>query len=103
TTTRHRSRSSHFPYTTLFRSNKFFDALAMGKAILVNQKGWIYNLVKEKRLGLYHSPENALKTIRELEGFAENHQLLQAAQRRARSEEHTSELQSREKLVCRLL
>ena len=64
---------------------KFFDALAMGKAILINQKGWVYNLVKENKLGLYHSPGNPRKTIGKLEDFAENPPLLQAAQSKARN------------------
>lgn len=31
--------------------NKFFDALAAGKAILINHKGWVHRLVKENELG----------------------------------------------------
>lgn len=64
--------------------NKFFDALAMGKAILTNQKGWICNLVEDNQLGLFHSIGNHSKTIRKLEKFAENPQLLQQAQERSR-------------------
>src|SRR3989442_7116449 len=63
-------RSTLFPYTTLFRSDRNLDdhpAIAYGDARLSIAKG---------------GPEE---------------------RRRRRSEEHTSELQSRPHLVCRLL
>src|SRR5204862_6287923 len=67
-------RSTLFPYTTLFRS---VDAL----------QGCI-DLVEQRPLGLGHSQREVLvETERAL----------------LRSEEHTSELQSRRDLVCRLL
>src|SRR2546428_6430267 len=79
-------RSTLFPYTTLFRSNPFFTTKPTGSGT---------------GLGLSIS----LGIVREHEGriWAEN-----AAQGarfviELRSEEHTSELQSRSDLVCRLL
>src|SRR5438874_7214433 len=71
-------RSTLFPYTTLFRSltrgeRQFLAVLAQGARAEV-----------------------------ELER-AEGHDLVVARRRAGRSEEHTSELQSRRDLVCRLL
>src|SRR3712207_7947811 len=66
-------RSTLFPYTTLFRSDR--NAIAgcthQGKA-------------------LFDGPERGLVLMEHSDGFP-------------RSEEHTSELQSRQYLVCRLL
>src|SRR5438874_5066481 len=68
-------RSTLFPYTTLFRSRfKRLDAALSARAALV-------------ALTVPHS-------FRPTQGLA---------MRCARSEEHTSELQSRRDLVCRLL
>src|SRR2546428_10019735 len=67
-------RSTLFPYTTLFRSR-----------LLLEQ-------ANENRRFLGHVPALELGKHRLREGLE-----------RARSEEHTSELQSRSDLVCRLL
>src|SRR3712207_8516841 len=71
-------RSTLFPYTTLFRSK---DAKVETKAADLRRGG----CDQEKGLS---KPGGAVSTRREL---------------RNRSEEHTSELQSRQYLVCRLL
>src|SRR3712207_8019851 len=76
-------RSTLFPYTTLFRSTSFFYydkrcRIRIGKRVVHSWSGHstqLLNLVKDDREG--------------------GHQ--------HRSEEHTSELQSRQYLVCRLL
>src|SRR5258707_11713483 len=67
-------RSTLFPYTTLFRSRRRQAAL--------------------RTLNRYErKAEEVSKDVRALDSFYE----------KARSEEHTSELQSRQYLVCRLL
>src|SRR3712207_8093743 len=71
-------RSTLFPYTTLFRSARAVVDVAAG--VLV-------------RRAVGHEPER-------VEDLVEHHELEVA---RRRSEEHTSELQSRQYLVCRLL
>src|SRR3989442_3177633 len=73
-------RSTLFPYTTLFRSNERarFNAPAHSA------------LIRSTRTGSFKARRAA--------------RLLSSAQHaHARSEEHTSELQSRPHLVCRLL
>jgi glycosyltransferase involved in cell wall biosynthesis len=75
----------HFPVLQSNSPNKFFDALAMGKAVLVNYKGWVYELIKEHRSGIYHHPDNARKTIWQLKTLSENPQVLHQMQKNARN------------------
>src|SRR3712207_8010145 len=70
-------RSTLFPYTTLFRSRE--------------QRGGARQLAVRARPGI------------ELVDGVDDLVLAAAARAAARSEEHTSELQSRQYLVCRLL
>src|SRR3712207_8910125 len=74
-------RSTLFPYTTLFRSRQYWPRdLAQGGA---------------------HLPgADARQHARRVVHLGHQHDL---PARRGRSEEHTSELQSRQYLVCRLL
>src|SRR3712207_7632647 len=82
-------RSTLFPYTTLFRSDGRRTQFA-GADVRVPRDRW-------QTLGL------RLKGDR-LEVALEGRALFSATDRTfARSEEHTSELQSRQYLVCRLL
>src|SRR3712207_7372416 len=74
-------RSTLFPYTTLFRS----VLVPPGATLLLYTDG-----LTERR------GEDLLEVYERL-------RLAVAARRDARSEEHTSELQSRQYLVCRLL
>src|SRR3712207_7513851 len=71
-------RSTLFPYTTLFRSARHAD---LGPAVVVDV---------------------AQRDRRRVDALAPVRAAL-VQQREARSEEHTSELQSRQYLVCRLL
>src|SRR3712207_7399683 len=88
-------RSTLFPYTTLFRSHVLLRARQRAgdvavEAVLQDARpldgvaGVLEHQVVERRLGV-------------------EHQRREPAARRGRSEEHTSELQSRQYLLCRLL
>src|SRR5690554_7015649 len=88
-------RSTLFPYTTLFRSddNSINAALDYGYSILLSafnkaivSKGYL------TQLGIFHRNE--------FNPFNLSCDLMEPFRR---SEEHTSELQSRPHLVCRLL
>src|SRR2546422_7867744 len=72
-------RSTLFPYTTLFRSN--LDDWWRSRAVLrtITRQLWVPSRTLAQRIGVV------------------------GAEPRRRSEEHTSELQSRLHLVCRLL
>ena len=63
---------AHFPVLKTNSPNKFFDALASGKAILVNHKGWVYDLVKTHQLGISCLPGKLESTFSKLEEL-ENH------------------------------
>src|SRR3712207_7104691 len=76
-------RSTLFPYTTLFRSTMPTQA----REIFEAQSKSLRELLSDNGLGLYLPP----------------YQRPYGWQKDKRSEEHTSELQSRQYLVCRLL
>src|SRR3712207_7719735 len=79
-------RSTLFPYTTLFRS---YSSCSMAPASVV----WQYYLLP---LSLYPQRWLQLAALANLE-------VVSPPPLASRSEEHTSELQSRQYLVCRLL
>src|SRR5207302_11455781 len=93
----------HFPYTTLFRSNlttwKLGGNRETGRAILV----WI-SLVVYKHSSAGKCPlwtaSNASATRVNGNVLIRGRIPCSAANHSLRSEEHTSELQSRENLVC---
>src|SRR2546425_5477661 len=78
-------RSTLFPYTTLFRSSKKPRSIRLCPEL--TNYGW-FTFDEVRRLDTIH-PHVPTGTIGQL--------------RKARSEEHTSELQSLAYLVCRLL
>src|SRR3712207_7697986 len=77
-------RSTLFPYTTLFRSLGF-RAIALFNAEIASS---------DSRRRAWRKPETR---------YTHGSPSSRDAATRARSEEHTSELQSRQYLVCRLL
>src|SRR5690349_24244741 len=89
-------RSTLFPYTTLFRS-RTPDLAGVGEAhvlgALVHQFDEAHVVLAHRlRDGVPAAPGVQLRVV-----------VAVAAQHVLRSEEHTSELQSRRDLVCRLL
>src|SRR3712207_8310473 len=91
-------RSTLFPYTTLFRSAG-------------HRVGVRHALVVHVGAALLHGPAG-LREARDQAGLLEQvrhgrqlavHRDAAGLRERSRSEEHTSELQSRQYLVCRLL
>src|SRR3712207_8867914 len=82
-------RSTLFPYTTLFRSG-LIGGLA-GVGTVLRQRGWCPVLPGDRGGALERACAGRRRRSRDPRFAA------------ARSEEHTSELQSRQYLVCRLL
>src|SRR3712207_8408083 len=80
-------RSTLFPYTTLFRSELESKELP--------------DLDDRGRMLLIEAAEGGAGVLARL--IAEPDAMARVARRALRSEEHTSELQSRQYLVCRLL
>src|SRR5207249_10038247 len=93
-------RSTLFPYTTLFRSTRFEDAPST-----TSQRSGCYESRRLPDAGNSErrAPRVARQHRRSVEALGEVERPRDAAGTRARSEEHTSELQSRFDLVCRLL
>lgn len=76
---------AHLPVLKTNSPNKFFDAISAGKAILVNHKGWVYDIVKTHNLGISFLPgkwEKAFAKLEALEGRPEEIQKLGNRSRR---------------------
>src|SRR3712207_7211191 len=85
-------RSTLFPYTTLFRSSKRSSSMTLTHASTKSRTNFSWA----------SSAEYTSTMPRRME-FELNTRSAAVAVRTTRSEEHTSELQSRQYLVCRLL
>src|SRR5690349_23952407 len=81
-------RSTLFPYTTLFRSEGAVHAIAVE--------------LTRHRVGQVHVPD-AMRALLHRNADRLRGRGRRLEQTQVRSEEHTSELQSRRDLVCRLL
>src|SRR2546421_4538025 len=80
-------RSTLFPYTTLFRSLLVLAPVSAPRV----------------RARFHHTREPRAPVRRPIDDFLVDHHPGTVARTPMRSEEHTSELQSRSDLVCRLL
>src|SRR5207253_10529421 len=92
--------STLFPYTTLFRSR--FTVNAYGKPSPSPPCGLFFNLSNTASLVVCAVSEHHEMGV-DVEPLARATDILEVAETVFRSEEHTSELQSRGHLVCRLL
>src|SRR3712207_8020487 len=81
-------RSTLFPYTTLFRSHQRCDVL--GVRLPVDRELRLADQLADPAADHVHAHDGSVVHPDHLDGAG-------------RSEEHTSELQSRQYLVCRLL
>ena len=75
---------AHLPVLKTNSPNKFFDALAAGKAILVNHKGWVYDLVKTHELGISCLPGKMAAAFAKLESLEQNQSELDRMGRNSR-------------------
>src|SRR3712207_8666645 len=88
-------RSTLFPYTTLFRSVDAVSQSAQVSAQIVasaGQQAIGMEQIRQAISSIHEATQQNLKATKQTESAAQD-----------RSEEHTSELQSRQYLVCRLL
>src|SRR5690606_39668118 len=101
--TRRTPTTTLFPYTTLFRSYELSDVY--NDVLMLQEKKELYDSISKGYERLILASETMLATG----AISKNEQLrvkaekltIDATSAMVRSEEHTSELQSREKLVCR--
>src|SRR5207247_4691039 len=88
------TRATLFPYTTLFRSDEDVPASAARDwPALGFERGLVHEVTERVMTGKYH----------DVRAYVAGPPPCVDAAIRVRSEEHTSELQSRVDLVCRLL
>jgi len=64
--------------------NKFFDALAAGKIIIINTQGWLKELVEKEDVGFYADPTNPYAFIEKVELYINDKTRLLASQSKAR-------------------
>src|SRR3712207_7325143 len=91
-------RSTLFPYTTLFRSLAQFGTRF---EILQSIELPGSEAPRGERRADDHLDDGGCQTLDRVDGGPQ--ELVQLRDEKCRSEEHTSELQSRQYLVCRLL
>src|SRR3712207_8734300 len=92
-------RSTLFPYTTLFRSvDDQRDVAHAG----VDRRRRVEDVAEERRAAVVRRVAVARAQAEVLGDVQRGHAVV-GRRREERSEEHTSELQSRQYLVCRLL
>jgi len=92
---------AHLPVLKTNSPNKFFDAISAGKAILVNHKGWVYELVKSHELGISFLPGKWEKAFAKLESLESRPEEIEKIGKRSRklAETHFS----KEMAVSRIL
>ncbi|MFC3416599.1 glycosyltransferase family 4 protein [Algoriphagus hitonicola] len=92
---------AHLPVLKTNSPNKFFDAISSGKAIIVNHKGWVYQLVQEFDLGISCLPgkmQQCFEMLEELEMHPEQIQQMQKNARRL-AEQNFSKEQAQRRLA----
>jgi glycosyltransferase involved in cell wall biosynthesis len=63
--------------------NKFFDGLAAGKLIIVNFKGWIFDLLQKHSCGVHHDPFDGESLLNLLKEFMNSPEKLKEYQHNA--------------------
>jgi glycosyltransferase involved in cell wall biosynthesis len=64
--------------------NKFFDAIAAGKPVIINHKGWVYDLMKANQLGISCLPSKLEKSFSQLEALSVEPEKIQEMGRNSR-------------------
>lgn len=64
--------------------NKFFDALAAGKIIITNTKGWVKDIVEGEPCGFYYDPNEPRDFVEKISMYIHSAQFKEESQKRAR-------------------
>lgn len=64
--------------------NKFFDALASGKLIITNTKGWVKDICEKDNCGFYYDPNKPENFVTHLKEFLQEKEQLQKYQSNSR-------------------
>ena len=65
--------------------NKYFDALAAGKLIVINFGGWIKNEIEKMQCGIFVDPKHPTDFIKKIETFVVDKKLLEQYQQASRT------------------
>lgn len=65
-------------------ANKFFDALAAGKPVMINYQGWQARLLEESGAGIVVPPDSPVRAAKLLHGLLKDEQRMNNAQKAAR-------------------
>src|SRR5699024_11592850 len=95
--TSQQQKSTNLPYTTLFRSEPTKNRPKKDKEISIN------NVLLEQKKTKDEQIKRLVEAQKQTQNLLDQQQRLALQDKKLRSEEHTSELQSRFDLVCRLL
>ncbi len=63
--------------------NKFFDAIAAGKLIILNFGGWLAELIEEHEIGFRYDPHNPEELYERLQPYVESPELLERVKNNA--------------------
>src|SRR5690606_40535263 len=100
---RRRRTSKRVPYTTLFRSYCIHRNRVVEQGRWYDPKSCWFNWLYARVIPSHAAELTSAYLHRQVERILARQRLAHATLAQKRSEEHTSELQSRENLVCRLL
>jgi glycosyltransferase involved in cell wall biosynthesis len=64
--------------------NKYFDALAAGKLIIINFGGWIKDEIEKQQCGVYIDPKYPHEFVNKITPYIENSELVKSSQRSSR-------------------
>ena len=90
-----------FPVLQTGSPNKFFDALAAGKLVILNTEGWLKEISEMNKCGFYANPDKPETFIKKLSSFIKDPNMLFSYQKNAR---HVAEhYYSKEQQISKLL
>ncbi len=64
--------------------NKFFDALASGKLIITNTKGWVKDICENDHCGFYYDPDKPTNFVHQIQHFLAQKEQLSTFQHNSR-------------------
>jgi len=65
--------------------NKFFDALAAGKLIITNTRGWVKEIIEDDNCGFYYDPDKPMEFVSAIKPFINSSNKLQETQTNSRT------------------
>lgn len=73
-----------FPILETGSPNKYFDALAAGKLIIVNFGGWIREEIEKQQCGIYLDPKHPADFVKKIDSFLRDTSVMKNVQQAAR-------------------